>query len=209
MFVIVYNNFVTLGPMRWNRFRFENEIQEECEVTVTLPDRNDNMEPIIVSDEVKILPIQGTENPEFNPKIEFLNGPYWEFTDSVAIMSYRVEDLNLDAAKSMLKQQTADVRWKKEMSGVEVAINGTTHKFATDRDTRNVLQSHITAGLESVNWKFNTDTWIQLTQAQLQEVLSATLTHVQSAFDWEMQKNTEIDSCTTLTELDAVVIIEE
>jgi hypothetical protein len=209
MFVIVHNNSVILGPMRWNRYRFQNTITEECEVTATLPDRNDGMSPIIVSNDVKILPIQGTENPQFNPKIEFLNGPFWEFTDSAAIMSYRVEEMNIDSVKSMLKQQSADVRWKKEMSGVEVTINGTTHKFATDRETRNILQSHISAGLETVNWKFNADTWVQLSQTHLQQVLSATLAHVQLAFDWEMQKNTEIDSCATLNELDAVVISEE
>jgi hypothetical protein len=195
--------------MRWNRYRFENTIAEECEVAVTLETRNDDLFPVIISDEIKILPIQGTPNPEFNPKIEFLNGPYWEFTESAAVASYRVESLNIDAVKNFLKEQTASERWSKENSGISISLNGVDRSFPSDKETRNVIQSHISAGLETVNWKFNRDDWIALTQQDLQTVLTAVLAHVQESFNWEMAKCAEIDSCTTLTELDAVVIKEE
>lgn len=207
MFVIVYNNSVVLGPMRWNRFRFENEILEECDVTVTLPMRNDNLDPIAVSDEIKILPIQGTPDPAFNPKIEFLNGPFWEFTDSTATMSYRVEKHSIDAVKSMLKDKVATERWNRENSGVLVSLNGIEYKFKSDKETRAVLQS-AASNIDGINWKHDKETWIQMSNADVQAVLNSILTYVQSCFDWEFAKFQEIDRCETLEQLDSIVVKE-
>lgn len=207
MFVIVHNNNVILGPMRWNRFRFENEIQEECDFSVTLQDKNDDLMPVFVSEEIKILPVQGTQDPEFNPKIEFLNGPFWEFTSLAAIQSYRVEPLPIDAIKNSLKDQVSAERWRKENSGIIVSIGGTEYKFNTDKETRLVLQN-ASVNLDSINWKQDRETWMQLSSADVQSVLSTILSHVQSCFDWEFTKIQEIDACVTREELVAVVITE-
>lgn len=205
MFVIIYQNSVILGPMRWNRFRFENEIQEECEFSVTLPDVNNA--PIVVSDEIIILPIQGTPTPEFNSKVEFLNGPFWEFTDSVAIMSYSVEPLEINAVKNMLKEQVTTERWNKENAGVQVTLNTISYNFPTDRETRTIFQNAI-LNLDTINWKLDRETWIPLTKPDIQTILNTLLNYVQSCFDWEFTKFNEIDACTTLAELDAIVIVE-
>lgn len=209
MFVIVYNNNVILGPMRWNRFRFENEIKEECDITVSLNDRNDDFIPVFLSDEIKILPIQGTETPTFNSKIEFLNGPYWEFTDTVALMSYRVEQLPIDSVKNMLKEQVAAERWKKENSGVLITLNNIEYKFASDRDTRNILQNTLQSGINQINWKIDRENWITLTVEDIQFILNSIISHVQQSFDWEYAKNGEIDAKTDLVSLDAIIISEK
>jgi hypothetical protein len=211
MFVIVYNNSVILGPMRWNRYRFENQIQEECEVSSTLPDRNDNFDAIIVSDQVKILPIQGTPDPVFNPRIEYLHGPFWEFTDKVAIQSYTVEKYNIDAVKNFLKAETSNQRWIKQnqLTSVTVGINNDSHVFSTDEKTRAALQQALLSGLESLNWKFNTDKWVTLSSTDVQSALNQIITHIQTCFDWEMNKIAEIDACTTHEELDNLIIVEE
>lgn len=207
MFVIVHDNSVILGPMRWSRFKFENVILEECEVDTTLPATNANLDPITVSDNIKILPIQGTENPEFNPTIEMLHGPFWEFTDTVAIMSYTVQPLPLDAAKAMLKDRVAAERWTKENSGVTVNLNDTDYNFNTDKATRGVL-IHAQAGTDNINWKQDRETWVTLTPADVQTVLSAVLAHVQASFDWEYTKLQAIDACVTHEDLAAINITE-
>ena len=207
MFVIVQDNTVILGPMRWSRFKFENTILEECEVDTTLPATNDSLDPITVSDNIKILPIQGTENPEFNPTIEMLHGPFWEFTDTVATMSYTVQPLALDAAKAMLKDQVAAERWTKENSGVTVNLNGTDYNFGTDRDTRLVLMN-AQASTNDTNWKQDRDTWVTLTPADVQTVWSTVLTHVQSSFDWEYTKLQAIDACASSEDLAGINITE-
>ena len=213
MFVIVYNNSVILGPMRWNRYRFENEIKEECEVTASLPDRNDNFDAIVVSEEVKILPVQGTavqgtQDPVFNPRIEYLHGPFWEFTDTAAIQSFTVEKYNIDAVKNFLKAETANERWIKQNKSVSVTVDGVSYDFPTDENTRLVLQQALTSGLESFNWKLNTDTWVILTSTNVQNILTQIITHIQTCFDWEMDKIAEIDACVAHLELDALEIKE-
>lgn len=208
MFVIVYNKSVIMGPMRWNRFRFQNELLETCEVEMTLLDRNDNLAPLIISKDIQILPVQGTPNPDYNPKIEFLNGPFWEFTDSAAISSYRVEPLAVDAVKNMLKAEAAAERWRKEITNVEVTVAGTAYKFPTDRDTRYVLQNALLSSTNAFNWKLSTNTWVTLTNVEIQAVLDAITSHVQGCFDWEFAKIGEIDTAETLAELDLIIIKE-
>lgn len=207
MFVIVYNNLVILGPMRWNRKRFENEIQEECEVTTTLPDKNEN-NPIIVSDNVKILPVQPTENPPYNPRIENLHGPFWEFTDTVAISSYIAQPLPIDAVKSQLKKDCATERYKREIAGTKVTIQNTEVTIDTNRGSRDIfVQKYLLMGdTDIVQWKFP-EGWLELTKSELGLIVSAGAAHVQDQFNWESTKIVEIDSCETLEQL--AVVIEE
>lgn len=206
MYVVIYDNQVVLGPMRWNRARFENFLFEEYELSVRLPDSNSGN--CIVNDNCKIFPIQGTENPPFNPKIEMLHGPFWEITDSVAISSYEVVKMPVDAVKNNLKAVAAGERWRKETSGVKVNINGTEYSFGSDKETRSVLQHALATDTDQFNWKFGTDNWVTLSKNDITTIISTILTHVQECFDWEYSKINEINSCTTLEELDAIEIVQ-
>jgi hypothetical protein len=210
MFVIVYQNSVILGPMRWNRFRFENTIFEDCEeFSVTLADRNDNFEPVVVSDDIKILPVQGTPNPDFNPKIEMLHGPFWEFTDTAAISSYTVWPMPVDAVKNQLKAVLANVRYNKEVAGTKVTVQGIEVTVDTARDTRNnIAQQYLLMGdTDTVQWKFK-ETWLTLNKTELGNVVKAGSDYVQTQFQWEAGLITDIDNATTLEQLDAIVIVE-
>lgn len=207
MFVIIHNNFVVLGPMRWNRFRFENFLEEELETTFTLPQSNEDT-PVIVSDDIKILPTQGTQDPAYNSKIEMLHGPMWEFTDTHAISSYEVWPMSVEAVKSTLKEQAGSERYNREITTVGVTIAGEVYKFSTNRDTRNVIQNALQASATSFNWKMDRDVWVTLTNTELQAILDAISLHVQSCFDWEFNIIAEINAASTLTELDAIVIVE-
>ena len=208
MFVIVHNNSVILGPMRWNRKRFENTIQEECEVSTTLPDRNDNT-PIVVSDNVKILPVQSAENPSYNPRIENLHGPLWEFTDTVAISSYIAQPLPIDAVKNQLKTECAAERYRREIAGTKVDIQNTEVTIDTNRGSRDIfVQKYLLMGdTDIVQWKFP-EGWLELTKSELGLIVSTGAAHVQDQFNWESAKIVEIDSCETLEQLVAVVIEE-
>ncbi len=209
MFVIVYENRVILGPMRWNRYRFENEIAEECDVVATLPNRNDSFDPIVVNESIKILPIQGTENPPYNPTIEILHGPFWTYTDTRAVMSYQVMPMQLDAAKNQLKAVVADERWRREVGGFDMELQNQTVRIDTARGSRDVYaQQYMLLGdAETVNWKFP-GVWLTLSKAELGAIASSVTAHVNAAFAWEVAKISEIDSCLTLEELAAVAITD-
>ena len=206
MFVIIHNNSVILGPMRWNRFRFENTIQEECEVSTSLPDTNQLA--IVVSADVKILPVQGTQDPVFNPRIEFLHGPFWEFTDTIAISSYQVEPYNIDAVKSQLKAESMDQRWKTEVAGTKSTIQGVEITISTSREDRHIFIQKflLMADLDTVQWKFP-EGWLTLTKSDLNQIVTTSALYVQQQFDWESTKIAEIESCESLQQLDAIIIV--
>lgn len=206
MFVIVHNNHVILGPMAWNRYRFENEILTDCEVDVDLPDRNDDLSPIAVNDSIKILPVQGTQNPSYNKRTQRLDGPYWTFTDTLATSSYTAGYLPIPAVKNMMKDEVANARWKKENGTVTVTINGTERKFSTDKQTRSTFHQYIDLGLEHVNWKFSRDDWGTLTQQEITTVFNAIMSYVKECYDWEFDKIAEIDAVDTHAELEAIEI---
>lgn len=206
MFVIVHNNSVILGPMRWNRFRFENFLVEELEVSTTLPQQNSSV--VTVSDEISIYPIQGSLDPVFNPKIEILHGPFWEFTDSAAISSYQVLSKTVESVKNELKSLAAAERWNRENTQVSVTINDISCDFKTDRETRMVLQNALTSPSDANVWKVAGDTWVTLTKVDLQNILTAVLTHVQASFDWEHDIVTQINAAETLIQLDSIQITQ-
>lgn len=209
MFVIVYNDHVILGPMRWNRFRFENEIAEECEVVTTLPNRNDTFDAITVAENIRILPIQGTENPAYNPTIETLHGPFWQFTDTHAISSYVVVQLPIEAVQNQLKAAAAEERWRREVGGFDLELQARTVQIDTARGARDAYaqQYMLLADSDLVNWKFPS-CWLTLTRAELGTIALNVTAHVNAVFAWEVEKISEIDACSTLEELAAVVIRE-
>jgi len=194
MFLITHNNNVILGPMKYNARRFTEVIEDDCEITVTLPLTNDSYYE--VNDEIKIYPVQGTPNPEYNSKTEYLHGPFYTYVDGVAISSMVVEQLPLSAAQNFVKQEAANVRWTKQNSGVKVTLNNVEYTFATDLETKSTFHQYITSNLESVNWKVNQDTWIVLSKSDIQTVFNSIVSHVQSAFDWEAAKLSEIVATT-------------
>lgn len=207
MFVIAYNDTVILGPMKWNRDRFQNEIEEECEVITSLPYTNEDA--IIVNQDIKIYPVQSAPNPTFNPKIEFLHGPFWEFTETHAISSYIVQDKSLSAVKNELKALTAQERWKKEISGVKVTVQNIEITADTNRGDRDIFiqQYLLMSESDTVMWKFP-EAWLELTKTELGTIVGTGAYHVKQAFVWEQDLAMQIDACTTLSELDALIIID-
>ena len=105
-------------------------------------------------------------------------------------------------------REVAAERWRKETLGVKVTIQGTEYSFASDRDTRNILQNALNSGLNELNWKINSTTWLTLTTSDIQTILQTILTHVQSCFDWEKTTIETIQSFTTHQQLVDIVIRE-
>lgn len=207
MFVIVHNNRVVLGPMKWNRYRFENELLDEG-VTYELPNKNDDFSPIIIDETTKILPVKTTQDPEYNRRTQRLDGPYWTFTDTEATSSYTTTSLPIEAIKNFMKEETANERWKKENGKVTVTINGAERQFSTDKQLRSTFHQYIDLGLEHVNWKFGRDDWGVITQQEIVTVFNAIMSYVKECYDWEYDKIAEIDAATTHDELSEIVIVE-
>jgi len=183
--------------MAWNKRRFESVILDDLEIIVDLPSANTNNVTISVSEEVKIYPVgNGVALPEHNSRTQFLNGPYWDFSSGFAVASYVAENLPIEAIKSQLKAEVANNRWKKEVSGVKVTIQGLEVTVDTERGSRDIfVQQFLLMGAEdTVMWKFP-EGWLNLTKADLGLAVMTGVQHVKGAFVWEEMKIGEIELC--------------
>jgi hypothetical protein len=210
MFVIVHDNNVIFGPKNWNKLNFQEVILEDCEVECNLDTRNDARIQVIINDSIKILPVVGLPQPEFNGNIQRLEGPYWNFYDDRAEMYYTVGDLPVDAVRNFYKERVAAERYIKEVSGFDYTINDMIVRINTSRDGRNTYIQNIVImnDGDTVNWKFNRD-WITLTKTDLSDIIGKINQHVQNSFNWEAGKFTEIDNATSLQELDSIILTIE
>lgn len=207
MYVLIWNNFVIDGPRPWNMRSFKNTLRDDCGIEFDLPAyKTDNL-PIIISDTIKILPAVLNRSVEHNPKIHHLDGPFWEFTNDLAIGSYIAKDNSIFGVKEHLKGIVTANRYTKEVSGFTHNIGNRQITIDTDRVVRNMFfQKYLLmADGESVEWKFP-EGWITLSKSDLGSIVSSAATHIQNQFDWESSKLSEIESATTLSELDAIAL---
>jgi hypothetical protein len=207
MFVIVNKGYVVLGPKPWNKLMFQEVLLEECEVEYTLDTRNPDNTPIIVDENTSILPVVGLEQPDFNSKIQRLDGPYWNFSDTNAEMYFTAGDLPVEAVKNQLKEVITNRRYGYETRGVKITIQGTEVTVDTARGSRDIFfTAYQSIGEnDTINWKFP-EGFFAVNKTELGLAVSVGKDHIQNSFNWEMTKSAEIDACVTLAELDAVVL---
>lgn len=204
IYILVHNNQVINGPRAWNYRSFESTISEDLEIEFKLPMGYTSTDPIIIDQDTRIVGCT-IEYAAHNSKIEYLHGPFWNFDNDVAVGTYQVMPTPIENVKQYLKERVTANRWRKEVAGVTVEIQGCTVFVDTSRDGRNIfVQKYILMGEnEVVEWKFP-ECWLFLTKTDLGTIVLSGATHIQNAFSWESAKFTEIDACATPEELDLV-----
>ena len=205
-YVLVNNGYVINGPRGWNHRSFESTLDEDLEISLRLPFQKDDAEPILVNDTTKILPAT-LVYPEYNAKIEYLDGPYWTYDDDFATGTFEVKDQPIEYVKQTLIGGVAANRYIKENLGTTTEIQGSVITVDTSRDGRAIFVQAYTLMAEdgTINWKFP-EGWFVLSKPELGQVVGAGATYVQSCFDWEQSKTVEINNCTTLEELNNIDI---
>ncbi|NDD85210.1 DUF4376 domain-containing protein [bacterium] len=167
----------------------------------SLPTTMPEGQPYTVDENTKIYSVAPGVDHDIDPKIHARNGPFWKFTENHALYHYEPLLLELEAAKNLLLPEIAAERWRRENSGVKVTIQGIEYSFASDRDTRNVLQNALNSNQLTFNWKVNSTVWLELSQQDIALVLQFILSHIQSCFDWE---KTTIDTLMSFTTHDQI-----
>ena len=207
MYVLVSNERVLNGPRAWSYRSFKNTLEEELGISYNLPTNKTDGAAIHISDTVKIYPAVIDDTTAYNPKIEYLHGPFWDFTGNVATGTFIVQNNSIESVKGYLKSVIATNRYKKEISGIAQTVNSITVTIDTGRDTRNIFfQKYLLMGeSETVEWKFP-EAWITLTKTQLGGIVSNAASHIENQFVWEANKVAEIESANTYSELDLIVL---
>lgn len=207
-YVLINDNFVINGPRTWNARSFESTLEDDLEITYKLPLQKTDNDPIVIDENTRILAAQ-LVYPSHNEKIEYLHGPFWDYSDDFATGTFQILPKDIDWVKSNLLTAVAGIRYNREVSGANTVIQNTTVTIDTSRGTRDIfVQKYLLMGdTDTVQWKFP-EGWLTITKAELGSVVDAGVKHVQSQFDWEVTKSTEINNCVTLEELDAIKLDE-
>jgi hypothetical protein len=208
MYALVNQNQVILTQGNWNPIMFNNVLAEECGVYKRVYIADEANVPLIFNDETKILKYFDLK-PNYNSRIEWIDGPTYEITENHVVGSYIVKQLDLDIAKGNLKNQLPGLRYGKEIQTIQAVVQNKFVTIRTDRDTRAVLSANaLGCGDGYVNWKFDNE-WLQLTKDDLISLLQQTNQSTQEAYDWEYSKMIEIDNCKTLEQIDKIVIHQQ
>lgn len=205
MFVLLENNQIVSGPNHWNKRKLQSILLDDYEIEYELPLANDANQFFEINSELRILPVIGETVPAFNPKIEQLAGPFVEVSENSVTLSYQKSDKDITSVKNELKNIIADNRWKLEVNGIAVNVQGQDIKLSTARGERDIFLQALQLGHTDQQWKFG-DIWLTLSLSDLQTIVTTIVSHVQMAFNWESEKIAEIDSATTLPVLDSIVL---
>lgn len=210
MYILVKDNNVFAGPNIWHPKLFKSFIEDDFEIIMDLPVQ---------------APISGTnlgndifcyeitqEIPNHNPKIEWLNGPFYTFTGDKAIQTFTVNPKEIEHVKKELLSIIADIRWKKEIAGVEHIIQNQTVILDTSRGNRDIYLQALQTGIDNVSWKFNSSNgniWLTVSLVELNAIVQSILTHIQTVFDWEKSIADSINNATDLNTLDGIKLGNE
>lgn len=209
---LIHKDSLLLGPIGFNVRMINSELEDLGLVDFITPKSYTNI-PMHFSDGLThLLPIEKII-PSYDSKYENIGNFNWEIVkeDDIPIkvsLTYPVVQKTLDEVKNNRKQEIYPIRKRKEDSILKLIIDGVNVEVSTSREERVLLTSKLSSSPGTHNFKF-LNTWLEITTEQLQYVIGEIDKVVQSAFDWELEKTQEIDSCNTIDEVYSVVIKED
>ena len=197
MYALINGQELLLGPIGFNVRMINSELEE-----LELPERfrvssSDYQNiPLSITNEVKILPARN-QQPEFDPKYEYLYGPVHEIKEDEVVFNYWKADRTLEDIKAVYKLRVKPERQLRENTSINVTVNSTEVEVSTDRENRLALTSKVVSGEGPFNFKFDNGVWVEVSKVDLQTIISAIDAKVQEAYDWELAKLQEINACET------------
>jgi len=202
---------VLLGPIEWRPRFIQSELNDlvdagEKATAYTISPTETGY--IDCNDGFEIFPIASSEGSAHDPIYEQLAGPFYTYDNNVASEVYNVLDRDISFVKESLKQVISAERYRKQNLGTTLNIGGTDVTLATDADElANFVSLLSSIGEDSVNWKFK-EGFITLVKADVQSIVDAIRSHIQTQFDWEKTIGETIETATELTSLKSLTITE-
>jgi len=204
MFVLAKNRLsIILGPMEYSKRYFQSVVKDDLDLDINFPSSVSGYTDLGSGLEIFSVTVV---QPSYNSKIEQLAGPFFTFLpDNTVVADFNIVPKNIEVVKSDLKALAASQRYNKEIGGVDVTIQGKTVKALTGREDRNLYLQALQLGAANISWKFDVNTWLTLSLAELGDIVTAVMNHVKTCFEEEATKAIEIDSCTSLAQLNDVI----
>lgn len=207
MYVLVHKNKVLVGPMKWHPSMFAGALKK-LGLDLGIPRYAPRSLPLTLDYDTKIYHVQMT-HVQHNPRIEYLEGPIWDFSSGTAVANYIVRAKSLDLVRGDLKAQAAKARWQKENLMSEITVKGTKVRVSISRESRANLSLLISTAADSdiIKWKSNNGVWFDLTKAELQQVARDVNNKVQELYTEEHTINNLIANAADSQELAEIEII--
>lgn len=205
-YVVKYKDRVVLGIIPWNNKYIMDVMRIRHNELIEIPsiEPEESKFPLVVNQDITIYPAEEDRPGAINPLIEFYQGPTWEFLENKVIAHYQVLPLDLNSVKQNYKAKAAFLRYKKEIVGTKINLDGIEYTVETNRESRSKYVERLTSmGETSINFKFQ-EGWVSLTKENMQSVVAAIESHVQSCFNEEYAFNVTIDAAQTTEELLAI-----
>lgn len=194
MYALVNGSQLVLGPIGFNINMINYEL-EDLEVNHKVTSQDYQLVPISITEDIKILPAR-YDDPPHDPKFEFLSNPVHEITDTEVIIRHTKVQKPLEQVKSEYKMFVKPERQERENTVITLTIKDNLITVSTSRETRLQLISKLLSNSGPYNFKFDNNTWIEITKEDLEYIIAQIDLKVQEAFDWEFSKLAEIDACT-------------
>ncbi len=207
LYTLLHNNTVVTGPRDWSPKYFEYFLKSECNINASVPETPID-ESLILSSTVRIVPTYFDDSPVVDNKFEQIAGPRFYFDEANNHRAaYYTQEYDLQAAMENLKSEVAQSRWNSEVNPITCNIQGKALTLYTDRESRAAyIQAFMTATDDYIaTWKFPQG-FVTLNKQDLQLIIAEINTHVQNCFNWEADKNAEIDSKTSVAELRTIIL---
>jgi hypothetical protein len=207
LYTLIYNNRIITGPRDWSSKYFEYFLKSECNIETSVPEIPIDTS-LNLSNTTQIVPTYFDENPTVDDKFEQIAGPRFYFDEANNHRAaYYTQEHDLPVVVANLKSEVAQARWALEVQPITRDIQGKELTLYTDRESRAAYaQALITAADDyAATWKFPQG-FVTLNKPDLQLIIAEINTHVQNCFNWEADKNAEIDSKTSVAELRNVIL---
>lgn len=211
MYALIHNSELLLGPIQFNS-RLINASLEDEEIDYQVQPRQYQEVPIHIDENTHLLPaIQ--ETPSHDGRTHSVGNFTWEinYENQIPVsvtFTYPVIEKTLEQVKAERKTEVTPVRREKEETIIDISVNGTTVKVSTSREQRLAFVSKLVSSPGPHNFKFENGVWLEVDNTVLQDIVTQIDAKVQEAFDWELAKLQEIDACTTVKEVLAVIVRE-
>jgi hypothetical protein len=194
MYALVNGQELLLGPIAFNYRMINDVLEEELEVEYRVTSQDYQNVPLHFTEDIKILSARN-EIPEFDPKTQTVSQTSHTIADTEVVFNYTVADKSLDQIKDEYKAAVKPERQRRENTIITLTVKDTPITVSTSRESRLEFISKLLGNEGPYNFKFDNGTWVEITKADLESIISQIDLKVQEAFDWELTKLAEIDAC--------------
>lgn len=205
MYALIHNSQLILGPIGYN-YRLINAELEEHEIDERVNPRSYLNVPLKINENTFLLPIT-QKIPEYNSITHNVGDFNWnivtdEFDNPTEVeLIYAIQEKSLVAVKLEKQKQITQIRKRKENEMFDIEVDNEIITVSKSREERAVLISKMLSSPGPYNFKFKNGVWLEITSNTLGKIIQQIDEKVQEDFDWELEKNKELENCQTVEEV--------